>query len=98
VARPKNHNGWKSTFSLFVAAYGAEELAAALDVVPQAVHHWVTGETIPRPLRVQKIVALATERGLALTLEEIYRHAPIGRTLTLFEKLDLAGKIGWCSK
>jgi hypothetical protein len=73
VARPANHPGWKSPLGLFVAAYGAEELAEAIGVVTSAVYFWVIGETIPRVVRAQKIVALATERGMDLTLADIYR-------------------------
>jgi hypothetical protein len=50
-------------------------MAAEIDVRPSAIYHWVRGATAPRPAHASIIQRLARERGIRLTLDEIYRHS-----------------------
>jgi hypothetical protein len=67
-------NRWKSKFARFVRSYGVELLAAGLDVRPSAIYHWIRGATAPRPAHAAIIQRLASERGVRLTLDQIYQH------------------------
>lgn len=66
---------WKSKFARFVSAYGVERLARGLDVHPSAIYHWVRGMSRPKPELAAIIQRLARERGIKLSLDEIYGHA-----------------------
>lgn len=61
-------------FDSFVRDYGVENLAQRLDVNPSAIYHWLRGSTSPHPANAIKIQTLAKERGIALSLDEIFQH------------------------
>lgn len=61
-------------FDQFVREYGVEELARRLDVNPSAVYHWLSGSSSPHPANAIKIQTLAKQRGVSLSLDEIYQH------------------------
>jgi hypothetical protein len=76
---------WTSTFARFVLGYargtrdtrnhavaGATLLAQHLGVRPSAIYHWVRGAIAPRPIHAASIQRLARERGVRLTLDQIY--------------------------
>jgi transcriptional regulator with XRE-family HTH domain len=65
---------WDSKFGKFVSAFGTTELARRLGVNPSAVTHWLRGYCSPHPANAIKIQTLAKQRGVALTLDEIYEH------------------------
>jgi hypothetical protein len=80
---------WKSKFARFVLDYaqreprdarghvmgGATLLARHLGIRPSAIYHWVRGATAPRPVHAAIIQRLARERGVRLTLDQIYGHS-----------------------
>jgi hypothetical protein len=61
-------------FDQFVRGFGVEELAYRLAVNPSAVYHWLGGSTSPHPANAIKIQRLAKQRGVAISLDEIYQH------------------------
>lgn len=63
-----------SKFERFVRSYGIERLARRLDLRRSAVQHWLRGSTSPHPANAIRIQELARRRGVALSLDEIYRH------------------------
>jgi hypothetical protein len=65
---------WKSKFARFVKSYGVLPLAKRLHVDPTAVYHWIQGTTAPRPVHAEIIQRLARERGVRMTMDQIYRH------------------------
>ena len=65
-------NRWETKFGSFVHSYGVSTLAAALDVHPSAVHHWIGGRTYPRVPHACAMEHLAAERGFSLSLDDIY--------------------------
>jgi hypothetical protein len=65
---------WESKFARFVRTYGAERLAAALDVHSSAIYHWIRGVTTPRPDRAAIIQRVAHECGVTLTFDDVYGH------------------------
>jgi hypothetical protein len=66
---------WKSRFAHFIESYGATRLAAALDIRPSAIYHWIRGATTPRPVHATIIQRLARESGVKLTFDQIYGHS-----------------------
>jgi transcriptional regulator with XRE-family HTH domain len=64
----------QTKFDEFVRGFGVEALAHRLDVNPSAVYHWLRGSTSPHPANAIKIQTLAKQRGVALSLDEIYQH------------------------
>lgn len=64
----------QTKFDHFVRAFGVEELARRLAVNPSAIYHWLRGSTSPHPANALKIQRLAKDRGVALSLDEIYQH------------------------
>jgi hypothetical protein len=82
---------WKTKFARFVRSYGVELLAAGLDVRPSAVYHWVRAATSPRPAHAAVIQRLASERGVRLTLDQIYQHS---RELRAENEIKLAPEGG----
>jgi transcriptional regulator with XRE-family HTH domain len=64
----------QTKFDKFVREFGVEELAARLAVNPSAIYHWLRGSTSPHPANAIKIQTLAKQRGVTLTLDEIYEH------------------------
>jgi hypothetical protein len=74
---------WKSKFARFIRVYGVELLAVEVDVRPSAIYHWIRGATTPRPAHAAIIQRLARERGVKLTLDEIYRHSRELRVMVL---------------
>jgi hypothetical protein len=66
---------WKSKFALFIKSYGVESLAVELGVHSTAIYHWIRGSTSPRGETAIKIQELAKQRGVALSLDEIYWHS-----------------------
>jgi transcriptional regulator with XRE-family HTH domain len=64
----------QTKFDSFVRGFGVVELARRLDVNPSAISHWLSGSTSPHPANAIKIQALAKERGVELSLDEIYAH------------------------
>ncbi|MGH9728457.1 MAG: hypothetical protein ACRD4V_07685 [Candidatus Acidiferrales bacterium] len=62
----------ESKFEHFVRLFGVEELSRRLKVQPSAVYHWLRGACSPRPAKAIKIQRLAKNRGVALSLDEIY--------------------------
>lgn len=69
AARPHD-----SKFERFVRSYGIELLAERLDLKPSAIYHWLRGSTSPHPANAIRIQTLAKQRGVTLSLDEIYRH------------------------
>jgi hypothetical protein len=80
---------WKSKFARFVLGYargmrnahgqiigGPTLLAQHLDIHASAIYQWIRGATAPRPAYAAIIQRLARERGLRLTLDEIYGQFP----------------------
>lgn len=61
-------------FASFVREFGVDELAQRLAIRPSAVYHWLNGTTSPHPSNAIKIQNLASRRGVALSLDEIYQH------------------------
>lgn len=69
----------KSTkFEQFVREFGVEKLARSLEIDPSAVYHWLQGRSIPDPKNAIKIQALAKQRGVALSLDQIYERTRDG--------------------
>lgn len=64
----------QTKFDQFVREFGVEKLAQRLDVNRSAIYHWLRGATSPDPTNAIKIQTLARRRGVALSLDEIYRH------------------------
>ena len=64
----------KSKFERFILSYGVILLAVELSVQPSAVYHWLRGATAPRPVNAEIVQRLARERGVRLSLEQIYGH------------------------
>jgi hypothetical protein len=67
-----------SKFERFILSYGVILLAAELSVQPSAVYHWIRGATAPRPINAEIVQRLARERGVRLSMDQIY-----GRFLSL---------------
>jgi hypothetical protein len=65
---------WESKFARFVRSYGVDPLAARLAIQPSAIYHWIRGATAPRPAHAGLIQRLARQRGVVLTLDQIYWH------------------------
>lgn len=63
-----------SKLERFVRSYGVEDLAGRLDVVPSAIYQWLRGRTSPHPAKAIKMQMLAEERGVVISLDEIYQH------------------------
>jgi hypothetical protein len=61
-------------FDQFVRAFGVVNLARRLAVDESAIYHWLRGSTSPHPANAIKIQKLAKQRGIALSLDEIYQH------------------------
>ena len=80
---------WKSKFGRFVLDYarreprdarghvmgGATLLTQHLGIRPSAIYHSVRAATAPRPVHAAIIQRLARERGVGLTLDQIYGHS-----------------------
>jgi transcriptional regulator with XRE-family HTH domain len=64
----------QTKFDQFVREYGVEALAGRLAVNPSAIYHWLRGSTSPHPANAIKIQTLAKQRGITLSLDEIYQH------------------------
>ena len=64
----------QTKFDLFVREYGAEELARRLGIHSSAIWHWITGSNSIHGSNAMKIQALAKERGVELSLDDIYQH------------------------
>ncbi|MGH9747263.1 MAG: helix-turn-helix domain-containing protein [Candidatus Acidiferrales bacterium] len=64
----------QTKFDRFIREFGVEELARRLAINPSAIYHWLRGSTSPHPANALKIQTLAKQRGVALTLDEIYEH------------------------
>lgn len=64
----------QTKFDKFVREFGVEELARRLGVHSSAIWHWIDGSTSPHPANAIMIQELARERGVSLTLDEIYQH------------------------
>lgn len=54
---------------------GPTLLAQHLGIRPSAIYHWIRGATTPRPVHAAIIQRLARERGVRLTLDQIYEHS-----------------------
>jgi transcriptional regulator with XRE-family HTH domain len=79
---------WESEFARFVLGYaqdlrdarghlvgGPTLLARHLGIHESSVYQWIRGRTAPRPQCAAVIRQLAAERGLNLTLDQIYDHS-----------------------
>jgi len=64
----------KSKFERFIRAYGVRRMAGRLAIRPSAIFHWLRGATAPRPAHAGLIQRLARQRGVVLTLDQIYWH------------------------
>jgi hypothetical protein len=65
----------KSKFDRFLREYGVEELARRLGFVgSSAIWHWIDGSASPHPSNMIKVLELAKERKLELTIEDILQH------------------------
>jgi hypothetical protein len=71
---PKKLEG-QTKFDQFVRGFVVEELARRLGIHSSAIWHWIDGSTSPHPSNAIKIQALAKERGVELSLEDIYEHS-----------------------
>jgi hypothetical protein len=65
---------WKSKFARFVKSYGVRPLAKQLHIDSSAVYHWIAGSSSPHPLHAEIIRRLARERGVRMTMDQIYGH------------------------
>jgi DNA-binding transcriptional regulator YdaS (Cro superfamily) len=74
VSRRKEDKRWDSKFAKFIHEYGVENLAHRIAVHPSAIYQWLRGATSPHPANAIKIQKLAGERGVHLSLDEIYQH------------------------
>jgi hypothetical protein len=83
---------WESKFARFVKAYGVALLAAALDIRPSAIFHWIGGRTSPRPANAFAMQKLAKRCNVELSLEDIYQHSREIRTGQLID-LGMEGRI-----
>ncbi len=70
---------WSTRLGRFVLAYRANKLAEALGIRRTAIHHWIDGTTQPRPENARKLVELAKEIGIRLSLQDVYSHAETAR-------------------
>jgi hypothetical protein len=77
---------WKSKFARFILDFGTTALSEEIDVHTSAIYHWVHGTTTPRPAHAAILQRLAGERGVRLSMDEIYGHAPKIRAVEI--KLD----------
>jgi DNA-binding XRE family transcriptional regulator len=81
-------NRWQSEFARFVLGYaqdlrdarghligGPTLLAQHLGIHESSVYQWIRGSTAPRLACAAAIRQLAAERGLNLTLDQIYDHS-----------------------
>jgi len=64
----------QTKFDLFVREYGAEELARGLGIHSSAVWHWISGSNSIHGSNAIKIQMLAKERGIDLSLDDIFQH------------------------
>ena len=65
----------KTKLDQFVREFGVEDLARRLGIHSSAIWHWIDGSTSPHPSNAIKIQTLAKERGVDLSLEEIFQHS-----------------------
>ena len=65
----------QTKFDKFIRGFGVEELARRLEVNSSAIYHWLRGATVPDPKNAVKVQKLAKQRGIALSLDEIYQHS-----------------------
>jgi hypothetical protein len=72
---------WDSKFARFIQSYGVEPLALELDITSFAIYHWIRGASIPRPAYAEVIQRLARDRGITLTMDDIYGHRRKVRTV-----------------
>jgi hypothetical protein len=86
--RRKIRSRWNSEFALFVSGYaqglqdsrnhavaGPTLLAQHLGIHPSSIYHWIRGASAPRPWHAERLRCLASQRGINLTLEQIYEHS-----------------------
>lgn len=64
----------QTKFDTFVREFGVEDLARRLGVHSSAIYHWLSGSTSPHPSNALRIQSLAKQRGIALSLDDIYQH------------------------
>jgi hypothetical protein len=65
---------WKTKFARFVDTFGAQNLAAELNVSRDALYKWVAGAVHMRPVRAMEIVKIARRRKIVISLDEIYQN------------------------
>jgi DNA-binding XRE family transcriptional regulator len=65
---------WSSPLGRFVDFFGADRLAARVEVQPSAVYHWLGGRAQPRPAIAMKIRRLASSSGFSISFDDIYQN------------------------
>jgi hypothetical protein len=74
VTKRKKHAPKLSKFEQFIRGFGVDAIARRLDVNSSAVYHWLGGNASPHPTNAIKIQRIAKQRGVTLSLDEIYQH------------------------
>jgi transcriptional regulator with XRE-family HTH domain len=64
----------QTKFEHFVMEFGAENLARRLGLNRSAIYHWLSGSTSPHPSNAMKMQILAKQRGITISLDDIYQH------------------------
>jgi len=70
----------RSKLDVFVRGFGVEALARRLGIHSSAIWHWIDGSTSPHPANAVKMQTLAKERGVELSLEDVYQHSYVPAT------------------
>jgi DNA-binding XRE family transcriptional regulator len=65
---------WKTPLGRFVDFFGADELAARVEVHRSAVYHWLSGKADPRPAVAMRIVRVARSSDFAISFDDIYAN------------------------
>lgn len=71
-ARSKDKR-WNSKLARFIDAFGVDQLALQLGLRHAAIYQWVSGRTSPRVVHALRIVRLAKQRGIELSVADIYK-------------------------
>ena len=73
-AAQRKFERWQTPLGIFVKKYGADNIAGKLRCTGRAVRGWVSGFH-PGPQLARRLVALAVENGVHLTLEDLRNQA-----------------------
>lgn len=64
---------WETKFARFIERYGGKELAKQLGVTLDSLYKWRDGRAHMRVWRALKIVELARDRNMRITVRQIYQ-------------------------